>query len=73
MARIPPSASPRKHLGMAAITTWIALGGGIGLLASLGSPRWSPAGWAGAVAVGAAGAFVGGGLLTVPPAGRSVA
>lgn len=56
---------------MVAITSWIAPGGGIGLMASLGSPRWLPAGWVGGVAVGAAGAFVGGGLLTVL-AGRTL-
>ena len=54
---------------MAAIASWIALGGGIGLMAALGSPRWFPAGVA--VAVGAAGAFVGGGLVTTL-AGRTL-
>ena len=50
---------------MAAITTWIALGAGIGLMAGVRSPGRFPAGWLGAVAAGAAGAFVGGGLVTI--------
>lgn len=50
---------------MAAIATWVVLGGGIGLIAATLSPAQFPAGWAGAIATGAAGAFVGGGVLTL--------
>lgn len=50
---------------MGAIASWIALGAGIGLVASIRSPGRFPAGPAGAIAAGAAGAFVGGGLVTI--------
>jgi uncharacterized membrane protein YeaQ/YmgE (transglycosylase-associated protein family) len=50
---------------MTVIATWIALGAAIGLVAAIRSPERFPAGWAGAIAAGAAGAFVGGGLVTI--------
>jgi uncharacterized membrane protein YeaQ/YmgE (transglycosylase-associated protein family) len=50
---------------MTVIATWVALGAAIGLVAAIRSPERFPAGWAGAIAVGAAGAFVGGGLVTI--------
>jgi uncharacterized membrane protein YeaQ/YmgE (transglycosylase-associated protein family) len=50
---------------MTAIATWIALGAAIGLVAAIRSPERFPAGWPGAIAIGAAGAFVGGGLVTI--------
>jgi uncharacterized membrane protein YeaQ/YmgE (transglycosylase-associated protein family) len=50
---------------MVAITSWLALGGGIGLLAAAISSVAFPAGHAGAALAGAAGAFLGGGLFTL--------
>ena len=50
---------------MAAIATWIVLGAGIGLAAAVRWPARFPAGRLGAIAAGAAGAFVGGGLVTI--------
>jgi uncharacterized membrane protein YeaQ/YmgE (transglycosylase-associated protein family) len=50
---------------MAAITSWVALGSGIGLVAAAVSPAAYPAGRTGAVLAGAAGAFLGGGLFTL--------
>jgi uncharacterized membrane protein YeaQ/YmgE (transglycosylase-associated protein family) len=57
---------------MAVIASWLMLGGGIGFIAATLSPARFPAGRAGATAVGAAGAFVGGGAMTLL-AGRSSA
>jgi uncharacterized membrane protein YeaQ/YmgE (transglycosylase-associated protein family) len=50
---------------MTAIGTWIVFGAAIGLVAAIRSPERFPAGWPGAIAGGAAGAFVGGGLVTI--------
>jgi len=50
---------------MTVIAIWIAFGGAIGLVAAIRSPERFPAGWPGAIAAGAAGAFVGGGLVTI--------
>lgn len=50
---------------MGAIASWIALGAGIGLVAAIRSPGRFPDGMAGAIAAGAAGAFVGSGLVTI--------
>lgn len=50
---------------MVAITSWIATGGGIGLVAAAMSSAAYPAGRLGAALVGAAGAFLGGGLITL--------
>jgi uncharacterized membrane protein YeaQ/YmgE (transglycosylase-associated protein family) len=50
---------------MVAIASWIAMGGGIGFVAAALSPAAFPAGRAGAVIAGAAGAFLGGGLLSL--------
>lgn len=56
---------------MAAVATWLVLGGGIGLMAATLSPARFPAGRAGTTAVGAAGAFVGGGVMTLLAGHRS--
>ena len=50
---------------MAAIATWVVIGAGIGLMAGTLSPARYPAGLAGATAAGTAGAFVGGGIVTL--------
>jgi uncharacterized membrane protein YeaQ/YmgE (transglycosylase-associated protein family) len=50
---------------MVAIASWIAVGGGIGLVAVAISSAAFPAGRAGAALAGAAGAFLGGGLFTL--------
>ena len=50
---------------MVAIASWIAVGGGIGLVAVAISSVAFPAGRAGAALAGAAGAFLGGGLFTL--------
>ncbi len=50
---------------MVAIASWVAMGGGIGLVAAAISSVAFPAGRAGAALAGAAGAFVGGGLFTL--------
>jgi uncharacterized membrane protein YeaQ/YmgE (transglycosylase-associated protein family) len=50
---------------MVAIASWVALGGGIGVIAAAMSPVAFPAGRAGAALAGAAGAFLGGGLFTL--------
>jgi uncharacterized membrane protein YeaQ/YmgE (transglycosylase-associated protein family) len=48
-----------------AIVSWITLGASIGLVASTLSPEAFPGGRVGALVAGAAGAFFGGGLLTL--------
>jgi uncharacterized membrane protein YeaQ/YmgE (transglycosylase-associated protein family) len=50
---------------MVAIASWIAMGGGIGLVATAISSVAFPAGRWGAALAGAAGAFLGGGLFTL--------
>jgi uncharacterized membrane protein YeaQ/YmgE (transglycosylase-associated protein family) len=50
---------------MVAIASWLALGGGIGLMAAAISSVAFPAGRLGAALAGAAGAFLGGGLFTL--------
>jgi hypothetical protein len=50
---------------MVAIASWVAIGGGIGVTAAAISSLAYPATRAGAGLVGAAGAFLGGGLFTL--------
>jgi uncharacterized membrane protein YeaQ/YmgE (transglycosylase-associated protein family) len=50
---------------MVAITSWVAVGGGIGFVAAAISSVAFPAGRPGAALAGAAGAFLGGGLFTL--------
>jgi uncharacterized membrane protein YeaQ/YmgE (transglycosylase-associated protein family) len=50
---------------MAAIASWVAIGGGIGLVAAATSSATFPAGRPGAALAGAAGAFLGGGSYTL--------
>ena len=47
------------------ILSWIAVGAGIGLVASTLSPELVPGGRVGAVVAAAAGGFLGGGLLAL--------
>lgn len=55
----------RDALAMAAIASWVAIGGGIGLVAATASSVAFPAGRLGAALAGAAGAFLGGGFFTL--------
>jgi len=48
-----------------AIVSWIGLGAAIGLISSAQSPDLFPAGRLGALVAGAAGAFVGGGVVAL--------
>jgi uncharacterized membrane protein YeaQ/YmgE (transglycosylase-associated protein family) len=54
---------------MAAIASWIALGGLVGYVATMLSRAEFPGGRAGASVAGAAGAFVGGGVVTLLASG----
>jgi uncharacterized membrane protein YeaQ/YmgE (transglycosylase-associated protein family) len=65
LTRICPEQLGRHLSRMVAIASWVALGGGIGVIAAAISPVAFPAGRAGAALAGAAGAFLGGGLFTL--------